>query len=280
MTTYAEYDLMNGDRWSDVKTMLDGPRSYRLHMDGPRESSDAMEFGSLVHSLVFEPDAMLLEYEVWDTEKGDRRGKEWTAFKAEADAAGKQVIREVDYLRALKVRDAVHSHPEARKLLDGKGFTEHVVRWTDPETGRPCKARVDRIRTSGRPIEADLKTTGSKLGNLRKFRNASADLLYHGQRGMYRDGIKEALGIDVDSRLIVAEAQGAFEVAVLKVSPDEVWAGSDLFHRLLEQIAECETTDSWPFLYPEAQELDLPSWAPGMDDTDIGDLVSLGEKAS
>ena len=123
---------------------------------------------------------------------------------------------------------------------------------------------------------ADLKTVGYKLGSLRKFRNACADLLYHGQRGMYRDGLQAALGLDVDSKFIVAEAQGAFEVAVLPVSPAEVWAGSDLFHRLLEQIAECEANDHWPFLYEEEQDLDLPSWAPGMDEHDVESILSFG----
>jgi hypothetical protein len=275
VSTYAEYDAIPGcDRWSDVKTMFDGPRSYRDHMDGPRESTDAMDFGSLVHSAVFEPDSLLLEYAVWMADMGNRAGNKWTDFLAQNK--GKQIVREVDWKRALKVRDAVHSHPKAKKLLAGKGYTEHVITWTDEATGRPCKARVDRIRTSGRPVEADLKTTGAKLGNLRKFRNTCADLLYHGQRGMYRDGIEAALGIHVDSRLIVAEAQGAFEVAVLKVSPAEVWAGSDLFHRLLEQIAECEADDHWPFRYEDEEDLDLPPWAPGMDENDVASILSFG----
>lgn len=274
MSTYAEYDALPGDRWSDVKTMFDGPRSYLDHMRGSRDSTDAMDFGSLVHSAVFEPDSLLLEYAVWGADMGNRAGNKWADFLTQTD--GKRPVREVDYKRALKVRDAVHSHPEAKKLLGGSGYTEHVITWTDEATGRPCKARIDRIRTSGRPVEADLKTTGVKLGNLRKFRNGCADLLYHGQRGMYRDGIKAALGIDVDSKLIVAEAQGAFEVAVLKVSPAEVWAGADLFHELLERIHECEENDHWPFLYEDEEDLDLPPWAPGMDETDVESILSFG----
>jgi exodeoxyribonuclease VIII len=267
MTTYAAYAALPGDRWSDLKHMNDGPRSYRMHMDAPDDGdTDAMAFGRAAHVAVFEPDMLPLQFAIW--KGGTRRGKQWDEFLAAN--AGMEPLREADYLRAVKVRDAVHSHPEARKILRAKGDREKTIQWTDKDAGRACKSRLDFL-TVAPPRIIDLKTTGNRIGDLRRFRNSAADLLYHGQFGMYRDGVKAALDIDAGARIIVAETSGAFEVAVLKVSSDELWAGSDLFHKLLERVAECEASDVWPFRYEDVQELDLPPWALP-NDNDISDL--------
>ena len=256
---YAEYASLPGDRWSDLKQMNDGPRWYQACMREIADDTDAMAFGRAAHVAVFEPDMLPLHFAIWKTEAGARRGAEWDAFLAMHP--GMELLRESDYLRAVKVRDAVHSHPEAAKLLNAKGESEKTVTWTDKETGRPCKSRLDHLTLHRHPLITDLKTTGNRIGDLRRFRNGAADLLYHGQFGMYRDGVKAALDIDAGARIIVAETSGAFEVAVLKVSSDELWAGSDLFHKLLERVAECEASGVWPFRYEDVQELDLPPWA-------------------
>ena len=257
--TYAEYDALPGHRASEVKHMDNGPRDYRHHMANRGEvDTDAMAFGRAAHVATLEPDLLPLQFAVW---KGGRRaGSEWTDFLAAN--IGMEPLREADYLRALQVRNAVHSHPEAAKVLRARGECEKTVTWTDPDTGLPCKARIDRLTLAGREIIDDLKTT-SRLGDLRRFRNSAAELLYHMQLAMYQEGVRISLGIECGARIIAAETSGAFEVAVLKVSGDELWAGSDLFHELLGRIAECEATGEWPFRYPEQVDLDLPPWALG-----------------
>lgn len=269
MTTYAEYDALPGDRWSDLSQMYEGPRWYRLHMDEPDDGTDAMDLGGFIHTLVLEPERELLEYAIWPTENGKRVGNKWTAFQAEH--AGKTIIREVDKLRAYKVRDAVRSHPEAAELLAADGGEREVtIQWTDPDTGRPCKARIDLLIPSGRLASFnDLKTTGKKLGNLKAFRWGAADLLYHGQAGMYRDGLQIARGLDLGANIIVAQTDGAFEVAVLRFSSNELWAGSDLFHDMLGKVAWCEARGSWPFAHEEIEDLDLPPWTPGLDELEV-----------
>lgn len=254
---YDEYALLTGHRWSDIKCMNDGPRTYRAHMDdGKGPDTDAMAFGRAAHVAAFEPDLLPLRFCIWDG--GTRRGKDWDSF---LDAnAGKEPLRASDYLRILQLRDAVHSHPEARKILDGAGEYEKTVNWTDPESGLPCKSRLDSLTLDREPFVDDLKTTGT-FGDLHLWRNQAARLLYHGQLGMYRDGVKVALGVECGARFIVAETAGAFEVAVLTVSSAELWAGSDLFHILLNRIAECEAAGEWPFRFPEAEDFDLPAWA-------------------
>ena len=44
-----------------------------------RADTTALKVGRAVHTAVFEPDRLLRDYVLWDG--GDRRGKEWTAFK-------------------------------------------------------------------------------------------------------------------------------------------------------------------------------------------------------
>lgn len=272
MTTYAEYDAIPAHRASDIKYMDAGPRSYRAHMDEPDDGgTDAMAFGRFAHVAVFEPDILPLQFAVW--KGGTRAGEKWTDFLAAN--AGMEPLREIDYRRGIKVRDAVHSHPEAGKILRSQHEAEKTITWTDEETGLPCKARMDISEVGPHASIDDLKTTAT-FGNLRRFRNNAAELLYHMQLGMYRDGVKAALGLDCGARIIVAQAGGAFEVAVLKFSSDELWAGSDLFHELLGRIAECEASGEWPFRFPDVQDMNLPPWTPGFDETNVASILAFG----
>ena len=272
--TYECYDAIDAVRWSDLKTMDDGPRAYLHHKDTGGEDSDALAFGRLFHSAVFEPDTLPLAYAVWKRSDGNRVGAKYKEF-VEANAPA-EVVREVDYLRALEVRDAVNSHPVAQKLLARKGERETVVQWTDAETGLACKCRFDYLITDGRPTNVDAKSTGSARLDSWAYSAHIAKWKYHGQAGYYRDGAKAALGLDVATKHIAVQSQPPYEVHVFTLSPDMVWQGSDLAHRLLAELAACQESGEWPWKYPNDDVIDLPAYM--RDDADVGDIMQLEEK--
>ena len=113
----------------------------------------AMLFGTLVHSMVLEPesvDALYLASPRFD--RRTKAGKEALA-EFEAQAEGKVVVDMDTFQRAQRTAEAVLTHPTAGPLFKG-GNAEITARWE--QHGLPCKARVDYYQ--GRSI-VDLKTT-------------------------------------------------------------------------------------------------------------------------
>ena len=53
--------------------------AMRWAMDNPKEPTDAMDLGTLLHALVLEPDTFPDRVAIWD---GDKRGKAYAEFEA------------------------------------------------------------------------------------------------------------------------------------------------------------------------------------------------------
>lgn len=136
-------------------------------------SQDALDFGTLFHTVVLEPDN-LAEYVVLDAHaiagNNPKTGKPYDAphmtgrFKAavaEAAESGRVVVSQEDWDRAHAMRQAVLDHADAKALLlDGDGQCEESAFVTD-ENGVNVKARFDR-RIPGALV--DLKSTSAKPG--------------------------------------------------------------------------------------------------------------------
>src|SRR5690554_6944177 len=116
-----------------------------------------MEFGSLVHSWVLEPDSVESLYlKIPKLDRRTKAGKEkYAELEAEAKERKLAMIDEETWAKAAIIRDAVYSHKAAAAIL-GKGEAEQSVIWTNPETGEKCKARADWLREN---FTTDVKTT-------------------------------------------------------------------------------------------------------------------------
>jgi hypothetical protein len=252
MTTYAEYDAIPAVRWSDLRALTRSPLAYRARIDGVRLDSPAMFRGRLIHTAVLEPDELPKRYLVWH---GTRRGKAWDEFKAAAGEA--EIITEAEYNDALAVRDAVRSHPAvARYLTQRKVATEQTVTWTDAATGLPCKARMDIVcsRTA-----IDLKTTRDI--DARAFGRSAAALHYHGQAAFYLRGLKATRKRqDWRFTIVAVETEPPYDVAVYRLTDDQLWAGDELAGDLLDTLRRCQRSDRWPGRYPKELPLELPPW--------------------
>lgn len=151
-----------------------------------REQSAAMRLGTLAHCALLEPAALDLRYAVTDL---DRRGTK--AWDAEALAAGgRELIKRDEWETALAMRDAVHAHAAASALL-ADAITERTLTWTDPETGVPCKARLDIYGV----CPADLKTAADASPH--GWGKAAIKDGYYLQAVHYLEGCR-ALGLNAD----------------------------------------------------------------------------------
>ena len=263
---YAEYEALPGLRWSTLKNVGDSMLHFAHARDNGGGDTQAMFIGRAVHCAVFEPDELPLRYVVW--KGGDKRGAAWTEFKAANPDA--EILKQCEYERCLAIRDAVHNHPAAGRLLTGE--SEVVKQWTDADTGLACKCRIDHLTDS---MRIDLKTTTTI--DKRLFEISAAKYQYHGQDAFY--GRSDAALRDLPSGIIAVESEAPYDVAVFVYSDFARSYGDGLVSEYLRAVKACEASGQWPGRYEGVQELCLPAWMENeADDTGLG--ITIGGERS
>lgn len=259
--TYGEYDQIDAIRWSCLKEMRRSPKHYKWRLDHPLPDTDSLRLGRAVHVAVLEPDRFPLEVAVFAG--AVRRGKEWQAF-AEVNAK-RTILKADEYAMCLAIRDSVRSHPVAKHLLT-EGESEKSIAWTDPRTGLRCKGRLDWLNS----MLVDLKTD-ARL-NPRRFPTTVAKYGYASQLALYREGLR-ALGMDGPPvKILAVESVPPYDVGVFSLGENELWAGEEEVHGLLDRVVECTAKNAWPGMFGDGEtELTLPAWAfPPEDDSAYG----------
>lgn len=215
-----------------------------------RVQTPAFIEGSLVHSMVLEPENTVNEFVLTpDINKKTKAGKkEFEAF--EEEHKGKQIVTSEMWMKALAMSQSVRVHSEAGRLLsDGVAESSHF--WTDKKTGLECKARPDWLRNDG--VIVDLKTTldASPAG----FAKSVANFRYHVQDYWYKKGV------DADKFVFVCvEKNPPYAVAVYELDPEAVKVGGLLAERDFRQIAEGRENGIWCG-FDGIKSLSLPNWA-------------------
>jgi exodeoxyribonuclease VIII len=226
--SFAEYSAIDAEHWSTLREMDRSPAHYRYRLDHPREDSTRLGFGRGAHAALFEPDRFAVF-------KGPKRaGKAWQAFKAVH--AAETILKATEYEHCIGIRDAVRAHETAAGFLRG-GLAEHVIVWTDPETGLTCKARPDYLSDA----LLELKTTD----DLARFSWFVEEFGYHCQVAFYLMALR-AIGIRVPARIIAVECRPPHKVALVALAAARLEAGELECRRLLRQVAACRAARSWP----------------------------------
>jgi exodeoxyribonuclease VIII len=245
------------------KSVLDmirrAPALYKAWLEGAeQDDTEALSMGVAGHCALLEPDVFATSYVV-APEFGDCRFKENKSRRDDWRAAngGRKVLTEAEARCVTGMVAAVRAHPLAGKMCSD-GEAELTVRWTDPGTGLPCKARTDYYVRKLRMI-VDVKTTAD--ASREGFRKSVAKWRYHVQDAMYRAGFA-AIGEPVEHfTFVVVEKAPPHLVAVYTLDAQGVSRGMLSAQEDLRTFAECLKNDDWPG-YPETiQTLELPPWA-------------------
>lgn len=161
-------DVYHGhtDWWSSTQLKKALPEHYK-----PGGSQEALDFGTLVHTVVLEPDSLshylpVDPYEVGVKKDGSRASvptntDAWKDFAAQAEADGKSVISHEWWESAHRMREAILDHAEARELLFSDDGRSEVSAFATDADGIRHKARFDRL-LPGHAV--DLKSTMSQPG--------------------------------------------------------------------------------------------------------------------
>lgn len=234
---------------SRLRELLKSPAHFKANT---RRETEALALGSLVHTLVLEPETFPDRYVV--VPKIDGRTKEGKAQRAAlADDPRIAVDGEI-MAEASACATSIMAHRVYQHIRDAQ--TEHTVFWTDEETGIECKARFDVLG----PLLVDLKTT--RDASPKGFQRAIATYGYHIQAAHYMAG---AIANGMEPR--------GFLFACVETSPPYLPAGYLMGNPTLEQgererrealltYAQCLREDRWPGYNDDRIEvIDLPQWA-------------------
>lgn len=231
---------------STLKQMAKSPAHYRQMADFGLEASGAMNLGSAVHALVLEDGAGLVKFD-----GASRRGKEWTAFKAEHPDSVIVTAAEMDEARAIAA--SVRAHPRASELLEGA--RETTFDWEIG--GRACRGTTDVFVNHGINRVVDLKTTSD--AHPVRFQRTAERLGYFAQIPWYMVGASLAGLGEFDQGYIVAvETKPPYVVQTFELTPHALNLGERQWRLWFERLLVCEASNEWPGYQETDAILDLP----------------------
>jgi PDDEXK-like domain of unknown function (DUF3799) len=239
------------------------PAKFDYERRHPQPPSDAMEFGSAVHSIALGNGA-----EVAAVDAKSWQGKAAQDERREIRASGRIPLLESQFQTAHEMCVELRRHPIAAKLLDpARGKAERSLFWRDPVTGVMLRARPDWLPD---PVEGerllvpDIKTIpevdpDSIAKSLEKYS-------YPMQADFYESGIR-ALGIaqDVAFLFIFIRKTKPYLIQVDGVPEIDRAIAAAKNRRAINLYAQCTLTGEWPVYEPGIAYIDTPGWAQSRD---------------
>lgn len=255
---FSEYLAADAMSNSGLKLLRKSPAHFKAGADPDAEQKPSLRRGSLLHTLVLEPQTLATRYMVKPAGMtfATREGKAWR----DAVPAGMEIVSADEVRVATRQATNLRAVPEVAALL-GEGQAEVSFFWVDPITGDLCKGRADWVyRTAQGVILLDLKT--SEDASPAGFAKACARYGYHMQAAWYSDGWKAATGEDVLGFVFGAVESAWPNVAEAYMLDDEaIDKGRAECRRLLNLHAECKAANRWPAYTETITPLSLPAWA-------------------
>ncbi len=257
------YRAMPGLNKSSIEQLLRCPLEYRLAQEEKEEPTPAMSFGTLVHSMILEPDTVPALYHVMQNSGTTKAGK---AEKAEALEAGKTIVSASDFAKAQAMHRNVQAHKAASWLLSLPGESEVSMFWelqTEDGRVRQCKARADRLaHVGGGQVLIDLKTHSGSVAPA-EIERAIARFGYHRQSGWYQDGFEHLFpGVPFSGFYFVfVSTTPPYLCTAVRISDEASAIGFGDCTRAERTLFECESSGVWPSYAEEIVEVGLPAWA-------------------
>lgn len=261
---------------SGLKLIAKSPAHYYAkYLDPnrkPEKKSDALRHGSAIHAAILEPTefknlfATVPDHAPKRPTSTQVKAKDpsdatkeaiawWSAW--EAENAGKEILSASDYELAQAVKQAVYDHPAAAALLE-MVRCEEVYTFIEPNTGAPCKIKLDAL-SENTGLIVDIKTTedASDAGCVRAVMKYG----YDHQGAFYFDGYLHATGHQPNGfAFIFVEKEPPYAVNVKYVPNDMFSLGRRKYLANCAAYVECLRTGEWPAYGHEITALELPEY--------------------
>ena len=265
---FEEYLAADGVSASQLKAINRSPREARVNV---QRETDAMQFGTLLHAMLFENKHL---YTIRPDTYGPE-GKKWNGNANECKAwmqahAGETVISSDTVIELTKAERAITGHPHFADLQLGKPEVS-MFAFDYGQSGIQLKGRCDSLKVDGDDGIAhvtDLKTTTD--ASTRGFSREILTRRYHVQAAMYRRILKH-LGYErMTWTFIILEKGDVPLVNIRRLEPQAIDFGEQQLERDLELFKKCRSFNWWPD-FPDQEEkvgyIDLPEFVYGDTET-------------
>lgn len=262
--TNAEYHAHAAIGSTQLKEILRSPAhywaKYRAPDREPFEPTPAMQFGTVVHSAILEPDTLAAVAIALPDDPPSKRSKDGAAWWAdfEREANGRIILSADRYSDAITIANTVRAHETCALLLADCEF-ELSGFWRDPATGIECKFRPDAIKRN-RSIIVDVKTTAD--ASEESFAKSIANFGYHLSAAHYIEGSLQAMDSQAHSFVFIAvETEPPYAIAVYRADATVTSKGAFDREKALRRMAECSAAGEWPGYPAGIWPISLPKWA-------------------
>jgi hypothetical protein len=260
----AEYHARPEVGSSQLKEILRSPAhfftKYRAPDRVPFDPTPAMQFGTVVHSAILEPDTLASVVIAMPDDAPDKRSKDGKAWhEAFAREANGRIILSADrYADAIACANTVRADATCAALLSDCEFEQSGF-WIDSESRVPCKFRPDAIKRN-RSIIVDVKTTADASADA--FSKSIANFRYDLSAAHYLEGSLQAFDSQPHSFVFIAvETEPPYALACYRADPTVTSKGDHDRRRALKRYAECDASGVWPGYDAGIWPISLPKWA-------------------
>ena len=228
--------------YSALKQFSKSPAHLNAYWNRDTTQSASMAKGSLIHTLVLEPDTYDEKYAIYEGKV--RRGKEYDAFCLENE--GKIILNQNEFDEANLIKNAVWNHKIAKNIFDRT--TEVESKFEMEYKDLAFKGIIDGI---GDDFIFDLKTTQSSEPS--KFSKDAFNYGYNLQAAIYLKAVQRK-----HYYIISVESVAPYNVTVFEMTSDLINMGTQELERLIEQFKDWDGlfTGYSDFIEP----LDVPQW--------------------
>ncbi|EFL88335.1 PD-(D/E)XK nuclease-like domain-containing protein [Ahrensia sp. R2A130] len=207
------------------------------------KTSDALDFGKSVHTVVLNDGDFGSEYAVRPDEWADWKTQASRDWRVQQQKASKTVLEPKQIPQIMRMYDDARTHPAIQQgILNGK--VERTVVSKDATTGIWLKSRPDVISEAVPGMYVDLKTVGKM--EQRFISNSICDFGYYLQAGLLKLQCA-ALDIPFESFTFVFVSTGdVADTQVVDLTDEDILRGEMVARAALDTIARCRDAMDWP----------------------------------
>lgn len=238
---------------SGLKYFRKSPGDWKYMRDNPSGDSEARRWGRLIHIVLSEPQRVETSVAVID---GHRGNKEVKAAVEKAEAAGQLVIKPEKFATAMEIAVYARNHHNVLKVALKNGIGERSLFWIDPESGAPCKARLDWLTKDSIFDWKTFDEVHSEDGLESQIRK----MFYDYQDVWYSEGFYRVFGRQPKRFHHAFIQEGPVKIQlteIAQVSREEI---TPYIRQHLFDFAECLKKDEWPLNDGEIKEIVIKPW--------------------
>jgi hypothetical protein len=250
------------------------PAKYKAWLDWELEDSEtkALRLGVATHMAVLEPEKFsrtyIIEPDFGPCRKNDPLGVSSEAAKENKKRRddwrdrhkGARLLPADSGRQLLGMVQSIRADKACRRIFERAGRSEITARWDDPDTGLPCKSRMDHyVLDDSLALVVDVKTCLNARWDA--FTRAIHSMRYDVQDQHYREGLTR-LNQPVDGFVFIAvEKTPPYLCAAYQIRAEDLIGAKGALRRNMATLAECTRTGLYPgYTDGGIVELSLPPY--------------------